>query len=40
MAVLAAITGTIFWLHVRKLDAQEDELNNLTVQADGVVTTS
>ncbi|KAG5339838.1 hypothetical protein C0989_003347 [Termitomyces sp. Mn162] len=31
MAVLASVTGVIFWLHVRKLDAQEDRLNNLAV---------
>lgn len=32
MGVLAAIAGIFFWVHVHKLDAQEDELNNL---ADG-----
>jgi len=30
MAVLAFIGGILFWLSVRKLDAQEDELNNLS----------
>jgi POT family proton-dependent oligopeptide transporter len=30
MAVLALITGVVFWLSVRDLDAKEDELNNLT----------
>jgi len=29
MAVLAGITGVLFWLSVRNLDAQEDILNNL-----------
>ncbi|KAF9456664.1 POT family-domain-containing protein [Collybia nuda] len=29
MAVLAAVFGTLFWFSVRKLDAQEDTLNNL-----------
>lgn len=29
MGVLAAIAGVFFWVHVYKLDAQEDELNNL-----------
>lgn len=29
MAVLAGCTGVVFWLVVRKLDAREDELNNL-----------
>jgi len=29
MAVLAGITGIVFWFYVRKLDAQEDRLNNL-----------
>ena len=29
MAVLAGVSGIFFWIHVRKLDAQEDELNNL-----------
>ncbi|KAF8872957.1 peptide transporter PTR2A [Infundibulicybe gibba] len=29
MAVLAAITGVVLWLSVRRLDAREDELNNL-----------
>ncbi|KAK2467309.1 hypothetical protein APHAL10511_000544 [Amanita phalloides] len=32
MAVLAGISGVLFWLHVHKLDAKEDTLNNL---ADG-----
>ncbi|KAG6867372.1 hypothetical protein C0993_003649 [Termitomyces sp. T159_Od127] len=30
MAVLASVTGTIFWIAVRKLDAKEDELNSLS----------
>ncbi|KAG6895513.1 hypothetical protein C0992_000897 [Termitomyces sp. T32_za158] len=30
MAVLALVAGTIFWIAVRKLDAKEDELNNLS----------
>ncbi|KAJ7098210.1 POT family-domain-containing protein [Mycena crocata] len=29
MAVIAFIAGCIFWITVRKIDAQEDELNNL-----------
>ena len=29
MAVLALITGFLFWWSVRDLDAREDELNNL-----------
>ncbi|KAG6908192.1 hypothetical protein DXG01_005781 [Tephrocybe rancida] len=29
MAVLAGVTGVVFWIAVRKLDAREDELNNL-----------
>ena len=29
MGVLAALAGIFFWMHVSKLDAQEDELNNL-----------
>jgi len=29
MAILAGIAGTIFWIVTRKLDRQEDELNNL-----------
>ena len=32
MGVLAGISGVFFWIHVRKLDEQEDMLNNL---ADG-----
>ena len=32
MGVLAGLAGIFFWMHVSKLDAQEDELNNL---ADG-----
>jgi len=32
MGVLAGISGVFFWIHVRKLDQQEDALNNL---ADG-----
>ncbi|KAF8635253.1 hypothetical protein AX15_000479 [Amanita polypyramis BW_CC] len=32
MAAIAGVTGIFVWVHVRKLDAQEDELNNL---ADG-----
>ena len=30
MAVLAGVTGVIFWIKHRKLDNQEDELNNLS----------
>lgn len=30
MAVLAGVTGIVFWFYVRKLDAQEDKLNNLS----------
>lgn len=30
MAVLAAIAGVVFWFTVRNLDAQEDQLNNLS----------
>ncbi|KAG6373326.1 POT family-domain-containing protein [Boletus reticuloceps] len=30
IAVLAGVTGIIFWLSVRKLDKEEDTLNNLT----------
>jgi POT family proton-dependent oligopeptide transporter len=29
MAVLAAVTAILVWLSVRRLDAKEDELNNL-----------
>jgi len=29
VAVLAGVTGIVFWLSVRKLDAEEDTLNNL-----------
>ncbi|KAK1221786.1 hypothetical protein PQX77_015405 [Marasmius sp. AFHP31] len=29
MAVLAGIAGTLFWISVRKLDAKEDELNEI-----------
>jgi POT family proton-dependent oligopeptide transporter len=29
MAVIALIGGILFWLFVRKLDADEDRLNNL-----------
>ncbi|EIN03463.1 peptide transporter PTR2A [Punctularia strigosozonata HHB-11173 SS5] len=29
VAVIAGVTGTLFWLAHRKLDAQEDELNNM-----------
>ncbi|KIM60959.1 hypothetical protein SCLCIDRAFT_123160 [Scleroderma citrinum Foug A] len=29
VAVLCAITGSVFWIVVRKLDAEEDKLNNL-----------
>jgi hypothetical protein len=32
MGVLAGLAGIFFWMHVSKLDAQADELNNL---ADG-----
>ena len=27
--MLAGVAGVLFWLSVRQLDAQEDELNNL-----------
>ncbi|KAF8438013.1 POT family-domain-containing protein [Boletus edulis BED1] len=30
IAVLAGVTGIVFWLSVRKLDKEEDKLNNLT----------
>lgn len=30
MGVLSAIGGVIFWISVRKLDADEDNLNNLS----------
>ncbi|KAK7436702.1 hypothetical protein VKT23_018957 [Stygiomarasmius scandens] len=30
VAIIAAVGGTAFWLSVRKLDAQEDYLNNLS----------
>lgn len=29
MGVIAAVGGTLFWISVRKLDADEDRLNNL-----------
>ena len=29
MAILALISGFLFWWSVRDLDAREDELNNL-----------
>jgi proton-dependent oligopeptide transporter, POT family len=29
MAAIAGIAGILFWISVRKLDAQEDVLNNL-----------
>ena len=29
MGVLAGVSAVIFWIHVRKLDGKEDELNNL-----------
>jgi len=29
-AILAGIGGTLFWLAVRKLDSEEDKLNNLS----------
>lgn len=29
MGALALVAGVLFWLSVRKLDKQEDELNNL-----------
>ncbi|GLB40829.1 putative POT family protein [Lyophyllum shimeji] len=29
MGVLAGIAGIVFWFHVRKLDAQEDQLNSI-----------
>jgi len=31
MGVLAGVTGVVFWLVVRRLDAQEDKLNNLSL---------
>ncbi|KAF8635262.1 hypothetical protein AX15_000485 [Amanita polypyramis BW_CC] len=31
MAVIAGISGVLVWVHVRKLDAEEDDLNNLAV---------
>lgn len=30
VAILAGISGALFWLAVRKLDRDEDRLNNLT----------
>lgn len=30
MAVVSTIGGTLFWLSVRKLDAEEDRLNGLS----------
>jgi POT family proton-dependent oligopeptide transporter len=30
MAVIAAISGVLFWLSVRNLDRDEDKLNNLS----------
>jgi POT family proton-dependent oligopeptide transporter len=29
MAVLAGVAGVLFWITTRRLDAQEDALNNL-----------
>ncbi|THU85118.1 PTR2-domain-containing protein [Dendrothele bispora CBS 962.96] len=29
VAIIAAVGGTAFWISIRKLDAQEDQLNNL-----------
>jgi proton-dependent oligopeptide transporter, POT family len=29
VAVLAGVTGVIFWFSIRHLDAKEDQLNNL-----------
>jgi POT family proton-dependent oligopeptide transporter len=29
MGVIAGVAGMLFWISVRKLDAQEDVLNNL-----------
>lgn len=29
VAVLAGVTGIVFWFSVRKLDKEEDALNNL-----------
>lgn len=37
MAVLAGITGVVFWFSVRGLDAQEDALNNMKSGHVGVV---
>jgi POT family proton-dependent oligopeptide transporter len=28
-AILAGVGGTLFWIVVRKLDSEEDKLNNL-----------
>ena len=36
IGVLAAITGIVFWLFVRKLDREEDKLNNLSEGQFGV----
>jgi proton-dependent oligopeptide transporter, POT family len=36
MGVLALVTGAIFWWSVSDLDAQEDELNNLTAGHVGI----
>jgi len=30
IAVLCAVAGLVFWILVRKLDAEEDKLNNLS----------
>ena len=30
VAILAAVSGVVFWFSVRKLDREEDRLNNLS----------
>ena len=34
MGVIAGVAGVLFWISVRKLDAQEDVLNNLDEDVD------
>jgi len=36
MATIAGISGVLFWIHVRSLDAREDEFNNLSEGRFGV----
>ena len=36
MAVLAFVTGAVFWWSVSDLDAKEDELNNLAAGQVGI----